>query len=137
MVRFLYVRFLRMHPITFREKFAAEMLWIFDETAPSEGTLAMLLDCFGSLFRQWILRSGYWKIIPAFAGASLQLLAINVCWHLPPIVPCSAHAADSMAHGMSSMGLLVTVLAVATAVAVAVVVFWTRNRIAGSLDPIV
>ena len=136
MVRFLYVRLLRMHPSAFRESFASEMLWIFDETAQTERPSAMLLDCFVSLFRQWILRSGFWKIVLAFTGASLQFLAISLCWRLPAILPCSEHGKNSAARGMSGTELLLIGLAVAAVARVGVIAFRVRNRLAGSADQI-
>jgi hypothetical protein len=127
-MRFLYVRLLRMHPAAFRESFATEMLWIFDETAHVENPIALLLDCSVSLFRQWILRSGLWRIIPAIAGASLQFGAISLCWHFPRIVPCSAHSAAPIAHAASGMGLLAITLVVATARTVVVVALRAAKR---------
>ena len=61
MIRAVYRGLLSLHPISFEERFAEEMLWIFDLRRGSETGLALLVDCFISLCRQWIFRSGLWK----------------------------------------------------------------------------
>jgi hypothetical protein len=73
MTRALYVSLLLLHPPAFRRQFAPEMLWIFDEARISEGVFALLLDIVVSLFRQWFLRAGLWKIATAMLGATLQV----------------------------------------------------------------
>jgi Ca2+-binding EF-hand superfamily protein len=54
MLRFLYVCLLRLHPRRFRQRFAEEMLCIFDEAGYRR---ALFADGIVSLCRQWILRS--------------------------------------------------------------------------------
>lgn len=135
MVRFLYVRLLRMHPLAFRESFGAEMLWIFDKEAQLEAQSALLVDCFVSLFRQWIVRSGFPKIMLAFAVASIQFLFASLIWRLPKIAPCSPHASTSTDRG-NSMGLLAIALGIATIALVAVLAFWARHRAASTPDQI-
>ena len=61
MMRAVYRGFLALHPVLFKEQFAAEMLWIFDSSRPAESGTVLLLDCFISLCRQWVFRSGLWK----------------------------------------------------------------------------
>ena len=61
-MRFLYRCLLRLHPASFRDQFAGEMLWIFDQTANSGLAVAFLADGFASLARQWVLRAGAWKV---------------------------------------------------------------------------
>lgn len=60
MLRVVYICLLRCHPRTFRQRFADEMLWIYDQTATREtaGTVAarMIVDGVVSLMRQWTLR---------------------------------------------------------------------------------
>jgi hypothetical protein len=80
MIRALYACLLRLHPPAFRRQFASEMLWIFDEARASEGALILLLDLLISAVRQWLIRSGLWKVILALAGATLQLIAGGVGW---------------------------------------------------------
>jgi len=75
MTRALYEWLLWLHPPAFRRQFAAEMLWIFDEASESEGVVALLLDGLVSLMRQWLLRSGAWKVAAAVAGGLLQVTA--------------------------------------------------------------
>jgi hypothetical protein len=53
MVRLAYRGLLWLHPGEFEERFAEEMLWIFDLRRQSEMGIALLLDCLASLCRQW------------------------------------------------------------------------------------
>jgi hypothetical protein len=63
-----------LHPPVFRREFAGEMLWIFDQTADSQGITGLFFDGFASLTRQWLLRSGWWKLALALAIAAVQVL---------------------------------------------------------------
>jgi hypothetical protein len=55
MLRFLYCCALRLHPRTFRQKFADEMLSIFDRERGRSARILLVCDCFVSLVRQQIL----------------------------------------------------------------------------------
>jgi Ca2+-binding EF-hand superfamily protein len=59
MLRSLYVWLLRLHPFCFRQRFAGEMLEIFEQTAGRRAVGALFADVFVSLFRQWLLRSEF------------------------------------------------------------------------------
>lgn len=72
-MRTCYRCLLWIHPPVFRREFAGEMLWIFDQAAKSEGALALFLDGLGSLVRQWLLRSGWWKVALALGLALLEI----------------------------------------------------------------
>jgi hypothetical protein len=56
------------------------MLWIFDEATGSEGTWTLFLDGFVSLVRQWVLRSGSWKVPVAILGGLLQVTLGGLGW---------------------------------------------------------
>ena len=56
MFRSLYRLLLYLHPPLFRQRFAEEMLWIFDEAAETQGVLRLFADAFVSLLRQWVER---------------------------------------------------------------------------------
>src|SRR5678815_3268359 len=71
MIRFLYICLLRLHPRQFRQRFADEMLWIFDQTAENRGRL--VTDAVVSLWRQWALRP-HTGAQPAVTGATLRIL---------------------------------------------------------------
>jgi len=78
MIRTLYRSLLWLHPPFFRRQFGDEMLWIFDQSAASQdhstqGTRALFLDGLASLARQWMLRSGWWKVAVALALAMVQI----------------------------------------------------------------
>ena len=75
MIRTLYRWLVWLHPPAFRRRFADEMLWIFDEAAKSERVSALFFDAVISLARQWLLRSGYWKVAAGVAGGLLQVAA--------------------------------------------------------------
>jgi Ca2+-binding EF-hand superfamily protein len=79
MLRWLYIRLLRAHPIEFRRRFADEMLEAFDISAGLQERLSLLLDGVVSLGRQWILRPEFrqpWQ--PARAsGPAYKLLTFQ------------------------------------------------------------
>jgi Ca2+-binding EF-hand superfamily protein len=58
MLRPIYILLLHLHPRFFRDQFAGEMLWIFDQNAASRRP-ALLLDALQSLTVQWMLRSEF------------------------------------------------------------------------------
>jgi len=62
--RSLYCFLLWLHPECFRKKYEDQMLWIFDESVQSRGSVPLLFDALVSLVRQWVLRSGYWRHRP-------------------------------------------------------------------------
>jgi hypothetical protein len=75
MMRPVYRCLLALHPANFREKFADETLWIFDESRGACDQTALLLDAFVSLLRQWFLRSEPWKGFVAILGGIVSLIA--------------------------------------------------------------
>jgi hypothetical protein len=60
MIRWFYAGLLRMHPRQFRQRFAEEMLCIFDESAAHGRTIPLCADALLSLWRQWMLRPEFW-----------------------------------------------------------------------------
>ena len=60
MLRFFYCWLLRFHPARFRERFADEMLSIF-EHAETRDSAKLVADALISLARQWTMRSDYWE----------------------------------------------------------------------------
>jgi hypothetical protein len=73
MTRRLYYYLVWIHPAAFRREFGPEMLWIYDQAAPEAGGTALCLDALLSLGRQWLLRSGLWKVVVALVGGLLQV----------------------------------------------------------------
>lgn len=61
MLRLFYRWLLRFHPERFRERFAEEMLSIFDHVEGRAATAELVADAFISLVRQWTIRSEYWE----------------------------------------------------------------------------
>jgi hypothetical protein len=73
MIRTLYRCLVWLHPPAFRREFGAEMKWIFDRARHERGPKTLLADACGSLARQWLLRTGWWKVAAAMALAVLQV----------------------------------------------------------------
>jgi hypothetical protein len=61
MLRLFYRWLLRFHPARFRERFAEEMVSIFDHVEGRAATAELVADAFISLVRQWTIRSEYWE----------------------------------------------------------------------------
>jgi hypothetical protein len=72
--RSFYRCLLLLHPPAFRQRFADEMLWIFDESANTAAP-RLLADGLVSLCRQWVVRLGLWRPLAAGAGGLLTLVA--------------------------------------------------------------
>jgi hypothetical protein len=91
MIRLLYRLLLCLHPPAFRRAFGGEMLWIFDETAGAAARALLFSDALLSLARQWMLRSGAWKLLVAGAGGFVQImfggLIFGLFHHLHGITP--------------------------------------------------
>jgi hypothetical protein len=75
MLRSLYRCALRLHPPAFRQRFAGEMLSIFDQQATRFARARLMVDAFASLCRQWALRSEFWSLS---ASESTQALPIGI-----------------------------------------------------------
>ena len=66
MTRLLYSLLLRVHPRAFRDRFADEMLCIFDEIPANNERALLLYDALRSLTVQWLFRSNLWILAVAF-----------------------------------------------------------------------
>jgi hypothetical protein len=82
MMRSLYRLLLRLHPYEFRQEFAGEMLWIFDEARATVGVLPMFADALESLARQWLIRSGAWTYV---VGVAVNATVMTVAFLGPGI----------------------------------------------------
>jgi hypothetical protein len=77
-MRFLYTFLISLHPPSFRERFAEEMLWIFEEAENSWGAGFLCRDAILSLWRQWLIRSELWKwVVAGIAGVVPLLIALG------------------------------------------------------------
>lgn len=70
----LYGLLIRLHPSEFRERFAEEMRWIFEEAAGKWGITSLMADAGISLGRQWLVRSDLWKWVVAGVAGMVPLL---------------------------------------------------------------
>ena len=68
-VRTLYRFLLRLHPAAFRERFAEELLWIYDKSLPQQGSPRLCADGLLSLLRQWFQQVNFAEILIACGGA--------------------------------------------------------------------
>ena len=66
--RRIYQIMLRLHPRSFRERFADEMLWIFDRSTEHEGDWRLLSDAAFSLLKQHLAVD----TVPRFTGRPFQ-----------------------------------------------------------------
>jgi hypothetical protein len=121
----LYRWLVRMHPSTFRERFGAEMLCLYDEAERGERP-RLVADGVVSLARQWVVRSRYWIIGVAVLGAFLQLAVAGRAWlgvtrrALMRSLPNLPVGQDSSAQGavlLLGAGLVCAVLLLMTALA--------------------
>lgn len=93
MLRLLYLWLLRLHPAGFRERFAEEMLCIFDQTVASQAggdrraASRLLADGVVSLVRQWTRVAGHQEEANAFAGDTATADALPVFYSLPSFKP--------------------------------------------------
>jgi hypothetical protein len=72
MIRAMYSALLRLHPRAFRDRFAGEMLCIFDEIPPNNKRALLLYDAFRSLLVQWLFHTNLWIFVTAFLIALIQ-----------------------------------------------------------------
>ena len=93
MTRWIYRGLLWLHPPAFRQQFAGEMLWIFDEASSAQGLVPLFTDGLISLARQWLLRSGMWKVAVAGIGGLLEI-SLGIPMVFPALWgPCHVRAA--------------------------------------------
>jgi hypothetical protein len=78
MTRTFYRWLICLHPPAFRQRFAPELLWIFDESSDASGAAPLLYDAAISLLRQWLMRSGMWKwVVGGIAGVVYLLIGFG------------------------------------------------------------
>ena len=78
MTRILYRSLLFFHPRHFRERFADEMLSIFDEIPASRDRAFLLYDALCSFAFQWLFRTNLW----IFALALLPALVLAISGYI-------------------------------------------------------
>lgn len=151
-MRTCYRCLLWLHPPIFRRQFAEEMLWIYDRTAESQGSLPLFFDGLSSLARQWLLRSGWWKIALALAFAALQValggFGTMIFGRRNLVAPASAPSVGSiaefaqhgaMAHQPLTVGIVMYLAVFVTGGLTVMVIglaFWLKN-VAGRRRPAV
>lgn len=78
MKRAVYRCLIQLHPLAFRRRFGAEMLWVFDEAA-EQGAFSLFADAILSLSREWFLGTNAWKRV---LGAVAALVLLLGWWHV-------------------------------------------------------
>ena len=76
MSRLLYRLLLWLHPHEYREKFAKEMVWVFDRLRSRRGVMSLLADGAISLVRQWFIGVGLWKPLVGLVLASIPIFSV-------------------------------------------------------------
>ncbi len=131
MTRALYQGLLWLHPPRFRREFSGEMLWIFESSVGEEGPAGLLSDAVISLARQWLLRSGAWKIGVALAGALLQVgvgsIGMLLFTRAAAKGPQGVARISSIAISEKSFVGLTAVLAAGLIVSIVLLALWTRR----------
>ncbi|MGB2622253.1 MAG: hypothetical protein WA857_00170 [Candidatus Acidiferrum sp.] len=61
MLRSVFHLLVNLHPRAFRERFAAEMLSIFDHSTGRKAAFSLVVDAWLSLLRQWGFRPAFWN----------------------------------------------------------------------------
>ncbi len=85
MIRAGYQGLLWLHPAEFEERYAEEMLWLFDLKRRHEMGLALLLDCFASLCRQWLAYPPVRTFaIGLLVSCMFALCSVACAWMYPP-----------------------------------------------------
>jgi hypothetical protein len=72
MIRAVYSALLRLHPRAFRDRFAGEMLCIFDEIPVNTERAPLFYDALRSLLVQWLFHTNLWIFVTAFLIALIQ-----------------------------------------------------------------
>ena len=129
MFRHLYRFVLLVHPPAFRRRFAEEMLCTFEESSASEGPLTLVLDGVVSLARQWVLRSGAWKIAFAIVGGCLEVTVGGLIWIALGHAKPSFHRPTSTLETTATESLVRFIVSSTCAIVllVAWAVLWMRN----------
>ena len=96
MLRSLYRRLLRLHPPSFRKRFAEEILSILDQAAECQARFKLLGDGLVSLARQWALRPEFWCDISPAPTAETASDGIPSFYTLDPFRPRTA----AVVHGL-------------------------------------
>ncbi len=71
MLRWLYRCLILLHPRSFRQRFSEELLESFDEASVCHGVAWLFADIFGSVFRQWALRTEFRRPVVATVNSPI------------------------------------------------------------------
>lgn len=132
MIRVVYRALLLLHPRTFRRQFADEMLCIFDEMRSKHAAALLVTDALISLARQWLLRSGAWRLAAAGAGGLIQVTLVGFGFMLVrPMHAVSCSALDLCGERLDLTRFIYLAAGIAAGVICSVIslTLWLRNFI--------
>jgi CubicO group peptidase (beta-lactamase class C family) len=109
MYRMAYRGVVRLHPRAFREEFAEEMMWIFEEARETHGALRLLGDGMISLLRQWVLRPRPSGVAVAEAASSVLGEPKMFAWEHISVSPSRLPPARWLQGGLMSLAMLAVV----------------------------
>jgi hypothetical protein len=115
------------HPPAFRKQFATEMLWIFDESTAGGARRTILFDGFVSLLRQWLLRSGAWKLLAAAILGLAQITVGGFGWVLIGYLHGTSHRPDPPFDSNDLARLMYLVVWTAGGVIVIALALWVKK----------
>ena len=101
MLRSFYCGALRLHPPAFRQRFADEMLSIFDHANGKAAKFNLFLDALFSLSRQWTLRPGFWHDSSSAAAPPVASDGIPSFYTISPFRPRSAAVINGLVLSMA------------------------------------
>jgi hypothetical protein len=130
MIGLLYRLVLWLHPPAFRREFGGEMIWIFEETRGAAAVAMLFSDALISLARQWLLRSGAWKLLAAAVGGLAQVTIGGFLFLVVRRLGNAEHrAVDTAAGGPELLRLIYMTAGVAAVVISSVIALalWARN----------
>jgi len=107
MKRRFYRLLLWMHPPGFRDQFADEMLWIYDEAASGNGNRAFFRDALGSLARQWLIRRRAWTVVLAALAAASQAALLTPMVRFPSHKIAGANAPLAVSQADQHLAVLI------------------------------
>src|SRR6185369_3393607 len=114
------------------------MLWIFEEAA-GDGVAPLFTDGLISLLRQWLLRTGPWKLVAALVGGLLEVTAGGLGWLLFSQSRMTEHLAApapdaAQAQAMSTMIYVGMWAVTGVLLMVVFLVFWVKRLNARRLE---
>ena len=127
-MEFLYRLLLRLHPEEFRERFGPEMMLNLEETRP-ERSWGLVVDCFISVWLQWFLRMGLWKLGVAAVFAWLELAVMGTWWRLRFSLPHHLGLAAKNVQEPDGLRMVMMCVAISVVLIAVLTALWVRSLV--------